>query len=172
MRDTGTQLREYLDATAAAVSVAEIMSVYNGAGPAPADVDDVPPHDHPPEPGRIRRMPHFRPNGHGFWIALAAAIAIVVLIGIASRFFGTNEVVEQINETTATTLTAPTNVLGPVIPTDMTGEIAPGRTVPTAGTPPPNIDGAAAGDDGAGPLPLGAVGSLPNDDRLNFLFEF
>lgn len=29
-----------------------------------------------------------------------------------------------------------------------------------------------AGDDGAGPLPLGAVNELPGEDYLDFLFEF
>ena len=42
----------------------------------------------------------------------------------------------------------------------------------TAGTPLPDVEGAVLGDDGEGPLPLGAVTTLPDSVRLDFLFEF
>jgi len=42
---------------------------------------------------------------------------------------------------------------------------------PTRGTPVPDFEGAVAGDDGVGPLPLGAVNDLPGEDYLDFLFE-
>jgi hypothetical protein len=45
-------------------------------------------------------------------------------------------------------------------------------TLPTGGTPLPDIAGARPGDDGRGPLPLGTINDSPNPDRLDFLFEF
>jgi len=47
-----------------------------------------------------------------------------------------------------------------------------GESLPTAGTPLPDFAAAVPGDDGTGPLPLGEVNTLPNEDRLDFLFEF
>ena len=45
------------------------------------------------------------------------------------------------------------------------------RSLPTGGTPLPDVAGALAGDDGTGPLPLGTITDVPNLDRLDFLFE-
>jgi hypothetical protein len=45
------------------------------------------------------------------------------------------------------------------------------RSAPTRSTPVPDFEGAVAGDDGVGPLPLGAVNELPGEDYLDFLFE-
>jgi hypothetical protein len=42
---------------------------------------------------------------------------------------------------------------------------------PTAETPLPDVAGALPGDDGSRPVPLGAVETVPNADRLDFLFE-
>jgi len=36
----------------------------------------------------------------------------------------------------------------------------------------PDVTAAVPGDDGGGPAPLGAITELPNEDRLDFLFEF
>jgi len=41
----------------------------------------------------------------------------------------------------------------------------------TGGTPLPDPEGAVLGDDGVGPLPLGAVNELPASSYLNFLSE-
>ena len=49
------------------------------------------------------------------------------------------------------------------------GDVA---TLPTGGTPLPDIARARPGDDGRGPLPLGTINDAPNPDRLDFLFEF
>ena len=57
----------------------------------------------------------------------------------------------------------PLNIQPPV---DATG------ASPTGGTPLPDFEGAVPGDDGSGPLLLGVVNDLPNEDRLDFLFEF
>ncbi len=46
------------------------------------------------------------------------------------------------------------------------------EVLPTGGSPLPDVAGALPGDDGAGPLPLGAIDFLPNGDRLDFLHEF
>ncbi len=51
-------------------------------------------------------------------------------------------------------------------PVDASGAAA------TSDAPPLDLEGAVPGDDGAGPLPLGTVNELPNEDRLDFLFEF
>lgn len=40
------------------------------------------------------------------------------------------------------------------------------------GTPLPDFEGAAQGDDASGPAPLGTGATLPSDDYLDFLFEF
>ena len=45
-------------------------------------------------------------------------------------------------------------------------------SLPTGGTPLPDVAGALPGDDGSGPLPLGTITEVPNADRLDFLFEF
>jgi hypothetical protein len=45
-------------------------------------------------------------------------------------------------------------------------------SLPTGGTPLPDLAGAAPGDDGNGPVPLGMVNDLPGSERLDFLFEF
>jgi hypothetical protein len=45
------------------------------------------------------------------------------------------------------------------------------EVAPTAGTPLPDVARALPGDDGSGPLPPGAVDTVPNADRLDFLFE-
>jgi len=45
-------------------------------------------------------------------------------------------------------------------------------TLPTGGTPLPDIAAALLGDDGSRPLPLGTINDAPNPDRLDFLFEF
>jgi hypothetical protein len=44
-------------------------------------------------------------------------------------------------------------------------------SLPTGATPLPDIEGALPGDDGTGPLPVGAITEAPNPDRLDFLFE-
>ena len=61
---------------------------------------------------------------------------------------------------------------GVVIPADFEEEVTASRSVATSGTPLPDIANAVLADDGGPPLPLGAVNTLPNEDRLNFLFEF
>jgi len=45
------------------------------------------------------------------------------------------------------------------------------RSLPTGGTPLPDVAAALPGDDGSGPLPLGTITDVPNADRLDFLFE-
>lgn len=42
---------------------------------------------------------------------------------------------------------------------------------PTSSTPLPDVAAAVPGDDGSGPAPLGTVDDVPNEDRLDFLFE-
>ena len=44
-------------------------------------------------------------------------------------------------------------------------------SLPTGGTPLPDVAGALPGDDGNGPVPLGTITDVPNADRLDFLFE-
>ena len=65
-------------------------------------------------------------------------------------------------------LRVPVPVRSPPVPRP-THDVA---TLPTGGTPLPDIAGARPGDDGRGPLPLGTINDAPNPDRLDFLFEF
>lgn len=51
-------------------------------------------------------------------------------------------------------------------------EVDGSGSLPTSGTPLPDIAGAVPGDDGLDPLPLSSVATLPGEDRLDFLFEF
>ncbi|HSO29339.1 MAG TPA: hypothetical protein VLS28_05515 [Candidatus Sulfomarinibacteraceae bacterium] len=70
---------------------------------------------------------------------------------------------------------SPTTVRTPLDPPATADEVLPQRSctesLPTGGTPLPDIAEALPRDDGNGPLPLGAIDSPPNADRLDFLFE-
>lgn len=57
------------------------------------------------------------------------------------------------------------------LPTDRGPGYELGEAWPTGGTPLPDVAGALPGDDGRGPLPVGAVTRPPDDERLDFLFE-
>jgi hypothetical protein len=54
---------------------------------------------------------------------------------------------------------------GPDLEVDASG------AAPTGGTQLPDIDGAVAGDDGQGPVPLGEITTVPESVQLDFLFE-
>lgn len=66
---------------------------------------------------------------------------------------------------------APALATGVVVPWDAVASHAAGRSAPSGGSPLPDFAGALAGDDGAGPLPLGTIDDVPNADRLDFLVE-
>ena len=60
----------------------------------------------------------------------------------------------------------------PVVPSDAREPLPPEKSLATGGTPSADIDGAVLADDGASPLPLGKIVTLPDNVRLDFLFEF
>jgi hypothetical protein len=65
----------------------------------------------------------------------------------------------------------PALATGVIVPRDAVAGSPAGRSRPTGGSPLPDFAGALVGDDGAGPLPLGTIDDVPDDDRLDFLFE-
>jgi hypothetical protein len=66
---------------------------------------------------------------------------------------------------------SPTLATGAIVPRDVATGTARGRSAPTGGSLLPDFAGALAGDDGAGPLPLGTIRQAPGGTRLDFLFE-
>ena len=90
--------------------------------------------------------------------AFAAALVVVTLIGsvaLLARFAP-----EAAEDSASST------------PTNAAGSLPDGlRSDPTGGTPFPDLDRAVPGDDDVGPLPLGAISTLPDSVRLDFLFE-
>lgn len=173
MREIGTQLREYLDATAPEVSMTEIAILLDS----PESVQPARPENGGGTSDERERRPGGRFGGKRGWIALAAAVAAILLIGVAAQFFAADDVVVEPDQTTATSNSAED---GPpaipeesprAIPADAIEPPAPGLSRATGGTPLPGIENAVLADDGAPPLPPGAVNSLPNEDRLDFLFE-
>lgn len=57
-------------------------------------------------------------------------------------------------------------------PTSAPSSDSPASPVPERGPRQPDLAAALPGDDGIGPLPLGTINELPNEDRLDFLFDF
>jgi hypothetical protein len=93
----------------------------------------------------------------GVVIAVGAALAVVAIIGGASLLGGSVPATMVVSAPPSTTVAS---------------ETADGvRSDSTGGTPLPDVASAVAGDDGVGPLPLGAVTTLPASVRLDFLFE-
>lgn len=111
-----------------------------------------------------------RTSGRGLAVAVAAAVVVVLLIGGSAWFIGSDTVApESADETMVTTEMVQRHTA--VVPTDAEEPVAPGRSAATAGTPLPDIENAAFADAGGPPLPLGTITELPNEDRLDFLFE-
>jgi hypothetical protein len=104
----------------------------------------------------VRRSGRHTPvRMRGLPTAIAAALVVLTLIGgvaLLARF-------------------APdaTEVTGTSVGSDADPDVV--RSDPTGGTPFPDLDTAVPGDDGAGPLPLGVISTLPDSVRLDFLFE-
>jgi hypothetical protein len=112
-------------------------------------------------------------NARGLAIAAGSAALAVVLIGGSALLTGSGEIAQTpADETPATTDTSVTDTSAPpVVSFDAEDPATVERSLPTAETPLPDIEGAALADEGGPPLPLGTVTQLPNEDRLNFLFE-
>jgi hypothetical protein len=91
----------------------------------------------------------------GLPMAIAAALVVVTLIGGTAWLARFAPDAADVTETSVGSETAADVV----------------RSDPTGGTPFPDLDAAVPGDDGAGPLPLGFVSTLPDSVRLDFLFE-
>ena len=104
-------------------------------------------------------------------------VTALVLIAAACGADG-NIVVEPSAAATLapTTLVGPANT--PTTPSALAASQDPeqpamdGVALATGGSPLPDVVGAVAGDDGAGPLPIGSVTTLPEGVQLDFLFEF
>ena len=110
----------------------------------------------------------------GAWVAAAAAGVIVLVVG-----GGMWLVRSQPGGDAAQAPGSPTEQRSPLFQAADGGEGGPverpvvdgSGSAATRSTPLPDFVGAVAGDDGAGPLPLGAVNELPGEDYLDFLFE-
>jgi hypothetical protein len=136
-----------------------------------------------PAPTRVpvRGMP-----GRFAAVIVVGALGVMVAVGLAAQGgdqprdsragLGVSTVGPTATATaTATaTPTATATATGDTVPTTPDSEF-PGSpctlVAPTAATPLPDVAGALPGDDGSGPLALGAIDTLPNEDRLDFLFE-
>jgi hypothetical protein len=100
-------------------------------------------------------------------VVALGTLAVIVALGVAGQ--GVDEARES-RSGTLVAATQPTPVPTPVeadaaFPRPPCKEVAP-----TSGTPLPDEAGARPGDDGEGPLPLGAIEGVPNADQLDFLF--
>lgn len=127
----------------------DLLSALEGAAPAPDQtIPTISIASSPP--------PRWRP----VWAIVAAVSVMLLLIGGAA-------VLPRL-QSPAETAAQPTD--GTVVRYEPARDASP--TLATAATPLPDFEGAVAGDDGGGPLPLGAVGELPDSVRLDFLFEF
>jgi hypothetical protein len=98
-------------------------------------------------------------------VAVAALAVVLVVVGgvalIGSDFFG------------GTVDGEPISLMDMAVGTSEGAEAAPpGSSLATGGTPTADIDGAVLADDGREPLPLGEIVTLPDNVRLDFLFEF
>ncbi len=90
-----------------------------------------------------------------------AAVLVLVVVGGFLALGGPSD------SESATEVTPPTvQTTAPQATTDASG------AVENPSTTPPDVAGAVPGDEGLGPLPLGAVTDLPGDVYLNFFFEF
>lgn len=135
------------------------------------ELDRVSPEAPPPPTESVRRPPKGRRRIQGWMIGIASAALTLVVVGLAALL--------PLGEEGATATTAAAG--GPTESSSETDTTVPfipavepdaSGASPTAGTPLPNVEGAVLGDDGEGPLPLGAVTTLPDSVRLDFLFEF
>lgn len=116
-------------------------------------VADAQPRIDAAEVRRFRRATAVRTKG--LPTAFAAALVVVVLIGGAAVLVRFAPETEEVTATTVGSETANDIV----------------RSDPTGGTPFPDLAAAVPGDDGAGPLSLGVVSTLPDSVQLDFLFE-
>lgn len=130
--------------------------------------------DRPERPASVR-VPSRGVRGRVAAVVAVGALGIIVALGLAGERKdeprGSQAALHAPTATPTVTPTAtPTVARVPAVGPDTS---PPGCTevAPTGGTPLPDVAGALAGDDGSGPLPLGAVDTVPNEDRLDFLFE-
>ncbi|HVR32842.1 MAG TPA: hypothetical protein VMS74_09055 [Acidimicrobiia bacterium] len=91
----------------------------------------------------------------GLPTAIAAALVVVTLIGAAALLV---RFAPEATDVTATT-----------VGSDASRDVV--RSDASGATPFPDVDSAVPGDDGAAPLPLGVISTLPDSVRLDFLFE-
>lgn len=115
-----------------------------------------------------------RHSRRGVALAAAAAAAILAVVVLVDRQDGDTEtmVADQPAETEPSQVSNEALVSnGNVVPSDAAELVTSGRSVATHGTPLLDIESAVPADEGGPPLPLGTVNQLPNEDRLNFLFE-
>lgn len=129
-----------------------------------------------PESPASARVPSRGVPGRVAAVVAVGALGIVVALGLAdegkAQPRGTPVALHAPTATpTATPREAPT---GAMVPASADATVPPAGctdAAPTSGTPLPDVAGALAGDGGNGPRPLGAIDTVPNEDRLDFLFE-
>ncbi len=124
-----------------------------------------------PEPRNLDSVP---PRRRLLLVALSAAAVLVLIGGVASlgRFSEPSSTEEA---APATLDRAPFEETSELLGADMSGGelvVDGSGSAATGGSPLPAFGAVVAGDDGSGPLPLGAVSGIPDSVRLDFLFEF
>jgi hypothetical protein len=118
------------------------------------------------------RVPSRGVPGRVAAVVAVGALGIIVAVGLSGE--GKDEPRGSQAALRAPTATPTATPTGARVPATGDATLPPPpctEVAPTGGTPLPDVAGALAGDDGSGPLPLGAVESVPNEDRLDFLFE-
>jgi hypothetical protein len=110
-----------------------------------------------------------RRRTQGWVVGLASAAVILLVFGLAGLLRRDGEGAADLPTTIAASAETTVPDLSPTVP-DV--DVDESGAAPTAGTPPPDVEGASPGDDGEGPMPLGTITTLPDTVRLDFLFEF
>ena len=105
-------------------------------------------------------------------VIAVGALAVFVAVGLAGqRSDHPRDSRSELRVTTAASTATPTREGAPATAEAVLPRPRCTKVAPTAETPLPDVAGAVPGDNGSGPLPLGAVEIVPNADRLDFLFE-
>ena len=123
------------------------------------------------------RVPSRGMPGRVAAVIAVGVLAIIVALGLAddgnAQPRGSQAALHAPTATPTATPSATSTEAGVPTPGGATTPSPPrcAQVDPSGGTRLPDVAGALAGDDGSGPLPLGGVDTVLNEDRLDFLFE-